>query len=74
MKAPFWHAARTKFHKLPTCPTIDLVGIIFNVVVVYNGNKVVQLRGGHWNGDINPNFVIFKCATFDVGQSGNGRF
>jgi hypothetical protein len=26
------------------------------------------------NGDINPSFVIFKCAIFDVGQSGNGRF
>jgi hypothetical protein len=42
-------------------------------VVVYNENKVVQLRGAlEWW--YQPQFVIFKSAIFDVGQSGNGRF
>jgi hypothetical protein len=35
-KVEFWHAKIINFHVPPTCPTIDMTLVVFNVVVMHN--------------------------------------
>lgn len=44
LEAPNWHATVTKFHELLVSLNIDQIWVISSVMVVYNEDKIVQLK------------------------------